>query len=82
MCKEYEIAKSIVKDFVKTRQSFSYEELASDIRKNGGIMRIAPAHTIKRYLDFFETEDLISYMPRDGQYISNYYKEHHRSHSS
>lgn len=71
MCKQYDIAKNTVQEFIVKKNSFSYEELSTEIKKRGGVLRVAPAYTIKKYLDFYEYEDVISYFSSEGKYHSN-----------
>jgi len=69
MCKEYKIAKEIVKEYISKETIFIYDELLENIKKSGGVLRIAPKYTIKQYLDFYESKSIIKYIPKNDEYI-------------
>ena len=61
MCKEYKVAVEIVDDFVKEKDIFSYDELAQEIRKKGGVLRVAVGSTIDDYLEYYVTKGEIKF---------------------
>jgi len=67
MCKAYDVAKTIVDEFL-TKESFSKDELFRTIREKGGAMRIEPGYTVKRYLEDMEYSGKIRYIPKKRIY--------------
>ena len=52
-CKEYNIGRDTVLEYSAKRKYFTYEGLAIDIEKRGGLPQISPGRTLKQYLQDF-----------------------------
>ena len=68
MCKKCDITRIVIDNMVNNRKEFTYDELIDKIKEEGGIMRIAPCVTVKDYLDFFEDNKVVRYIPREKKY--------------
>ena len=68
MCKAYEATKRVVRGFSQ-KDSFTREELYRAIRRSGGVLRIRPGYSVRKYLDDLEYRGLYQYNPKEQKYI-------------
>ena len=69
VCKAHEIARKKIWDFIKKGEPFTYSELAKEILKDGGLLRVAPNYSVLEYLSRLEYHGIIErfgahYIPR------------------
>ncbi|WP_187647746.1 hypothetical protein [Nitrosophilus labii] len=69
MCKKYRRSEQIVNRLILEKNEFTYDSVIEEIRKENGVMRIAPGVTIRDYLDFLESNNFLRYIPRERKYI-------------
>jgi hypothetical protein len=55
--------------FIKTKPSFTLEEVQNAILSDGGVLRISTGYTINDYLSSLEDEGLIKYDPQDEKFL-------------
>jgi len=67
-CRQFEIARNTVINFVVNRSSFSLEELQNKILELGGVFLVSPGQTLDIYLKSFEKNGLIKYLPKTQSY--------------
>ena len=68
MCKQTEIARKIVQDRIRNRQSFNYGDLQREIVKAGGILQVDVGYTLGTYIRDLDENGVIEFIARKNIY--------------
>ena len=69
MCRQFEITKKIIQNFVNQKNNFTEPELYDEITMNGGVLNVGIGITAKEYLEMYERDGLLEYNPKNREYI-------------
>lgn len=69
MCRQFEITKKIIQNFVNQKNNFTETELYDEITMNGGVLNVGIGITAKEYLEMYERDGLLEYNPKNREYI-------------
>jgi hypothetical protein len=69
MCKEHEIAKDVIRKRINDKKDFTYPEIAYNIVRKGGIMRVSIGVTVNEYLKFLEARGVVRYTAKEDKFI-------------
>ena len=72
MVKCYDVALKTVEEFIKRNKLFKYTELANEILKKDGCLRVAPNYTVLEYLSRLEYHGIVKKI--GVYYIPDYQK--------
>ena len=61
MCKEFKIAQETVEEFVRSKDSFTYNQLADEILRRGGVLAVAIGTGVDEYLKYFVRQNQLKY---------------------
>ena len=79
MCKENQIALTVINSLIDSGESFTYDHVIDEILTQGGILRISIGITIRMYLRNLNEIGLLAFDPVSEQYsiIQNALLNHH-----
>ena len=69
MCRQFEITKKIIQNFVNQKNNFTETELYDEITMNGGVLNVGIGIIAKEYLEMYERDGLLEYNPKNREYI-------------
>jgi hypothetical protein len=69
VCRQFEITKKIIQNFVNQKNNFTETELYDEITMNGGVLNVGIGITAKEYLEMYERDGLLEYNPKNREYI-------------
>ena len=69
-CKEYNIGRDTVLEYSAKRKYFTYEGLAIDIEKRGGLPQISPGKNLDQYLESFVCRGVLKIEGSSTQSVS------------
>jgi len=68
MCKQSDIARKIVQDHIRERQSFNYGDLQKEIVAAGGILLVDVNYTLGSYIKDLDENGVIEFHARENIY--------------
>ncbi len=71
MCKEHQVALSVINSYLDSGKRFTYDQIIREILDQGGMLRVSIGVTIRMYLKNLSEIGLLDFDPNTGQFEVN-----------